>query len=82
MIFKPEIGICISYGQNWLLWATQQIKKQMIKHNSHTWLFCTLGFVNNVYKKYFVIFNDIIPWYISNRFLYFAYFKSDFKHFS
>ena len=36
------------------------------------------GFVNNFFKKYYVIFNDIICWYISNWFLYFAYFKWDF----
>ena len=31
---------------------------------------------------FYVIFNDIIPWYISNWFLYFAYFKSIFKNLS
>ena len=37
------------------------------------------GLVNSFQKKCYVIFNDIIPWYISNWFLYFAYFYARFQ---
>ena len=40
-------------------------------------------FVNSFQKKCYVIFNNIIPWYVSNGFLYFAYFCVKFcKQFS